>query len=36
MLDSAIESSGLEGIFELSLSTDRVGVYEPDPRAYQS
>jgi 2-haloacid dehalogenase len=35
MLDSAIKSSGLEGIFELSLSTDRVRVYKPDPRAYQ-
>ena len=35
MLDSAIKSSALEGIFEPSLSTDRVGVYKPDPRAYQ-
>ena len=35
MLDSAIKSSGLEGIFEPSLSTDRVRVYKPDPRAYQ-
>src|SRR5215475_8483223 len=35
MLDGAIKSSGLEGIFEASLSTDRVRVYKPDPRAYQ-
>jgi 2-haloacid dehalogenase len=35
MLHSAIKSSGLEGIFEPSLSTDRVRVYKPDPRAYQ-
>ena len=35
MLDSAIKSSGLEGIFEPSLSTDSVRVYKPDPRAYQ-
>jgi len=35
MLDSAIKSSGLEGIFEPSLSTDRVRAYKPDPRAYQ-
>ena len=35
MLDRAIKSSGLEGIFEPSLSTDRVRVYKPDPRAYQ-
>ena len=35
MLESAIKSSGPEGLFEPSLSTDRVGVYKPDPRAYQ-
>ena len=35
MLDSAIKISGLEGVFEASLSTDRVRVYKPDPRAYQ-
>ena len=35
MLDNAIKSSGLEGIFEASLSTDKVRVYKPDPRAYQ-
>ena len=35
MLDSAIKSSGLEGIFEPSLSTDRVRVYKPDPRTYR-
>jgi len=35
MLDAAIKNSGLEGIFEPHLSTDRVGAYKPDPRAYQ-
>jgi 2-haloalkanoic acid dehalogenase type II len=35
MLNSAIKSSGLEGIFEPSLSTDSVRVYKPHPRAYQ-
>ena len=33
MLDNAIKSSGLEGIFEPSLGTDKVRVYKPDPRA---
>jgi 2-haloacid dehalogenase len=35
MLDAAIESSGLEGMFEHTLSTDKVKTYKPDPRAYQ-
>jgi 2-haloacid dehalogenase len=35
MLEAAIKSAGLEGIFEHSLSTDRVKTYKPDPRAYQ-
>lgn len=35
MLDSAIKSAGLEGVFEGNLSTDRIRSYKPDPRAYQ-
>jgi 2-haloacid dehalogenase len=35
MLESCLKSSGLEGIFDDLLSTDRVQAYKPDPRAYQ-
>jgi 2-haloacid dehalogenase len=35
MLDAAVKNSGLEGIFEPHLSTDRVKAYKPDARAYQ-
>lgn len=35
MIDAAIANSGLEGIFEPHLTTDIVGAYKPDPRAYQ-
>jgi 2-haloacid dehalogenase len=35
MLDAAVKNSGLEGLFELHLSTDRVRAFKPDPRAYQ-
>jgi 2-haloacid dehalogenase len=35
MLDAGIRNSGLEEIFEYVLSTDRVAVFKPDPRAYQ-
>jgi 2-haloacid dehalogenase len=35
MLDAGVRNSGLEGLFEPHLSTDRVGAYKPDPRAYQ-
>jgi 2-haloacid dehalogenase len=35
MLTSCIVASGLDGMFELLLSTDRVKAYKPDPRAYQ-
>ncbi|HXT40118.1 MAG TPA: haloacid dehalogenase type II [Candidatus Angelobacter sp.] len=35
MLDACIKSSGLEGIIEQVLSTDRAKTYKPDPRAYQ-
>jgi 2-haloacid dehalogenase len=35
MLDRAVKNSGLEGILEDHLSTDRVQAYKPDPRTYQ-
>jgi 2-haloacid dehalogenase len=35
MLDAAVRNSGLEGFFEGHLSTDKVRVFKPDPRAYQ-
>jgi 2-haloacid dehalogenase len=35
MLDAAIRNSGLEGLLEPHLSTDRVRAFKPDPRAYQ-
>jgi 2-haloacid dehalogenase len=35
MLDAAVRNSGLEGFFEGHLSTDKVGAFKPDPRAYQ-
>jgi len=35
MLDRAVKNSGLEGIFEDRLSTDRVRAFKPDPRAYE-
>ncbi len=35
ILDAGIKNSGLEGVFEHVLSTDRLGMYKPDPRAYQ-
>jgi len=35
MLEAGIRNAGLEGIFEDSLSTDRVKSYKPDRRAYQ-
>ncbi len=34
MLDQSLKNSGLEGIFGEHLSTDRVRVFKPDPRAY--
>ena len=34
MIDAAVGNSGLEGIFEPHLSTDRVRAFKPDPRAY--
>ncbi|MDR3465212.1 MAG: haloacid dehalogenase type II [Xanthobacteraceae bacterium] len=35
MLESAVASAGLDGLFEQNLSTDRVRAFKPDPRAYQ-
>jgi 2-haloacid dehalogenase len=35
ILDAGIASSGLQGAFELVLSTDRIKTYKPDPHAYQ-
>lgn len=35
ILDSSIKNSGLEGIFEQILSTDKIKTYKPDRRAYQ-
>jgi 2-haloacid dehalogenase len=35
MLDAAVKNSGLEGLFEDHLSTDKVRAFKPDPRAYQ-
>ncbi len=34
MLVSNIEHAGLTGLFDALLSTDAVGTYKPDPRAY--
>jgi 2-haloacid dehalogenase len=35
MLDQAVKNSGLEGIFDDHLSTDRVRAFKPDPQAYR-
>ena len=35
MLDQAVKNSGLEGIFDDHLSTDRVRAFKPDPQAYK-
>jgi 2-haloacid dehalogenase len=35
MLDQAVRNSGLEGVFESHLSTDRVRAFKPDSRAYE-
>jgi 2-haloacid dehalogenase len=34
MLDSVLQNSGLREFFEPHMSTDSVGAYKPDPRAY--
>ena len=35
MLDQAVKNSGLQGIFEDHLTTDRVRAFKPDPEAYR-
>jgi len=35
MLEGAVRSSGLEGIFDGLLSVESVGIYKPDPRVYR-
>ncbi|TWC00808.1 2-haloacid dehalogenase [Bradyrhizobium macuxiense] len=35
MLDAVVRNSGLEGLFEPHLSTDKVQAFKPDARAYQ-
>lgn len=35
ILDAGIKNSGLEGVFEHVLSTDKIKTYKPDPCAYQ-
>ena len=35
MLQDGIKRSGVDGLFEAVLSTDRIKTYKPDPRAYQ-
>ena len=35
MLEAGIRNSGLEGLLEPPLSTDRVRAFKPDPRAYR-
>jgi 2-haloacid dehalogenase len=34
-LEAGVRHSGLEGVFDQILSTDRIRTYKPDPRAYQ-
>jgi len=35
ILETALASSGLEGLFDEVISTDRARTFKPDPRAYQ-
>jgi 2-haloacid dehalogenase len=35
MLNSAVRAGGMENLFDARLSTDRVRVYKPHPRAYR-
>lgn len=35
ILEAAIRNSGLEGVFDSVISTDRARTFKPDPRAYQ-
>jgi len=33
MLEWAVKSSGLQDVFDRSLSAEEAGIYKPDPRA---
>ncbi len=35
ILEAGIKNSGLEGLFERVLSTDKIKTFKPDPKAYQ-
>ena len=35
ILNAGIKNSGLDGVFEHVISTDKIKTYKPDPRAYQ-
>jgi 2-haloacid dehalogenase len=35
MLEGAVRSSGLDGVFAHVLSVDAVGIYKPSPRVYE-
>lgn len=35
ILDAGIHGSGLDGVFDAVISTDRIRTFKPDPRAYQ-
>jgi 2-haloacid dehalogenase len=35
ILDAGIRNSGLHGVFDQVISTDRIKTFKPDPRAYQ-
>ena len=35
MLGSAVQNSGLQGVFDAVISIDAIGIYKPDPRVYQ-
>jgi 2-haloacid dehalogenase len=35
ILNAGVGNSGLEGVFQHVLSTDRLKTYKPDPRAYR-
>ena len=35
MLDRGVKNSGLDGVFDDHLSTDRVRVFKPDPQTYK-
>ena len=35
ILDAGVKNSGLDGVFQHIISTDRIRSFKPDPRAYQ-